>query len=119
MTQIHASYDTRVIDPLKLTVVSATNAARGTVRLASAIQDRSEAERILAAAALFTLICKVYGLNPLDLYHRASALMVSADSASWNPQFRALRDYMQVWSKAGQFARRDRKQELNAAASSV
>jgi len=114
-----AHFDTRRVDPMSLGMVNATSTSRSVVALASAIQAKPEEERLVAAATFFTLICKVYDLNPLEMYERCCNLMTSHDSGHWNPEFRALRQYLQVWSDNGQSTRRDRKAELREAETSI
>lgn len=119
MHQIHAAFETRTINRDLVNLAPARGVAKNVVALASAIQSKPEAERLMAVAVLFTLVCKTYGINPLDLYDRSTSVMQSHDTAGWNPEFRALRDYLAIWSTQGQAERRNRKTELTERGQSI
>lgn len=96
---------------------SSAKVRHATVALASAIQTKPEAERILAVAALFVLILRVYDLRPSDLIPRVEAMMADPQTNTYNPEFLALRDYLLTWSEDLQRLKRERQLDRSLSSS--
>lgn len=76
-----------------------------------------EEQRLLGIVAHFVLLLKVYGVRPSDVIPYVENMMEDSGTKTWQPEFRAIRDYLLNQSSVVQQYRRERKREISMGSS--
>lgn len=100
------------VNPANAATVAGTR--RALVRAASGMQSQAEADRLMGVACLFALVMKVYDARPEDLLPAAQNLLSDPATGAWNPEFRAIHNYLLNQSSVVQSLKKERQAEERA-----